>query len=98
MSITTDVPTDRPAASRAIAGATDTQPSTVCSGRAASRPPTGSSSERFFAAGFSPAQALEVVANVGLKTISNYIDGFAHVPLDAVLEPQRWMSNAVTAV
>jgi uncharacterized peroxidase-related enzyme len=45
---------------------------------------------RFLAAGFTPAQALEVAANVGLKTISNYIDGFAHVPLDDALAPQRW--------
>ena len=45
---------------------------------------------RFIAAGFTPAQAMEVAANVGLKTISNYIDGFAHIPLDAEFEPQRW--------
>jgi AhpD family alkylhydroperoxidase len=46
--------------------------------------------ERFLAAGFTTAQAMEVAANVGLKTISNYIDGFAHVPLDGALVPQRW--------
>ena len=44
----------------------------------------------FFAAGFTPAQALEVVAHAGLKTISNYIEGIAHVPLDAAFEAQRW--------
>ena len=53
--------------------------------------------EHFFAAGLSPAQALEIAANVGLKTNGNYIDGFAHVPLDVALEPQRWMPNASTA-
>lgn len=46
--------------------------------------------ERFLAAGFTPAHALEVVTNVGLKTISNYIDGFARVPLDAALQPAAW--------
>jgi uncharacterized peroxidase-related enzyme len=44
----------------------------------------------FLVAGFTPAQALEVAANVGLKTISNFIDGFAHVPLDAAFAAQRW--------
>lgn len=44
----------------------------------------------FFDAGFTKAQALEVVANIGLKTISNFIDGFAHVPLDSQFEAQRW--------
>jgi uncharacterized peroxidase-related enzyme len=46
--------------------------------------------ERFLAAGFTGAQAMEVAANVGLKTISNYIDGFAPLPLDRQFEPQRW--------
>ena len=46
--------------------------------------------EAFLGAGFTPAQALEVVAHVGLKTISNYIDGFAKVPLDEAFEPHRW--------
>jgi uncharacterized peroxidase-related enzyme len=45
---------------------------------------------RFLAAGFTPAQAMEVAANVGLKTISNYIDGFAEITLDDALAPQRW--------
>jgi uncharacterized peroxidase-related enzyme len=39
--------------------------------------------ETFLDVGFTPPQALEIVAHVGLKTISNYIDGLAHVPLDA---------------
>ena len=44
----------------------------------------------FLAAGFTKAQAMEVAAHIGLKTISNYIDGFAHVPLDGAFAPQRW--------
>lgn len=53
--------------------------------------------EMFLAAGFTPAQALEVVAHVGLKTISNYIDGFAHVPLDAAFQDNRWRPVAAAA-
>lgn len=44
---------------------------------------------QFLRAGFTKAQALEVVANVGYKTISNFIAGFAHPPLDAQFEAQR---------
>jgi hypothetical protein len=36
------------------------------------------------------AQAMEVAANVCLKTISNHIDGLAYVQLDEPLEPQHW--------
>lgn len=46
--------------------------------------------ESFIAAGYTPAQALEVVAHVGLKTISNYIDGFASFPLDTAFQARRW--------
>ncbi|GJG86734.1 alkyl hydroperoxide reductase AhpD [Gemmatimonadetes bacterium T265] len=53
--------------------------------------------DHFLAAGFTPAQAIEVVANVALKTVSNYVQGFADVPLDAALAPQRWEPNTVTA-
>jgi uncharacterized peroxidase-related enzyme len=45
--------------------------------------------DEFLGAGFTKAQALEVVANVGYKTISNFISGFANPPLDAQFEPQR---------
>jgi uncharacterized peroxidase-related enzyme len=45
--------------------------------------------EDFLRAGFTKAQALEIVANVGYKTISNFITGFAHPPLDAQFESQR---------
>lgn len=37
----------------------------------------------FFGAGFTHAQALEVVLGVGLKAISNYINHIAATPLDA---------------
>src|SRR5205085_3345216 len=44
--------------------------------------------EEFVRAGFTKAQALEVVANVGYKTIANFIAGFAHPPLDAQFDAQ----------
>jgi uncharacterized peroxidase-related enzyme len=47
---------------------------------------------RFTGVGFTGAQAMEVAANVALKTISNYIDGLAHVALDEPLKPQRWQA------
>lgn len=46
--------------------------------------------EAFMEAGFTAAQALEVVAHIGLKTISNYIDGFARIPLDAAFQAWAW--------
>jgi uncharacterized peroxidase-related enzyme len=45
--------------------------------------------DEFLRAGFTKAQALEVVANVGYKTISNFIVGFAHPSLDAQFQAQR---------
>jgi uncharacterized peroxidase-related enzyme len=52
----------------------------------------------FLDAGYTKGQALEVVANIGLKTISNFIVGFADVPLDEQFEAQRWESSTpVTA-
>ena len=45
--------------------------------------------EDFLRAGFTKAQALEVVANVGYKTIANFINGIAHPALDAQFEAQR---------
>ena len=45
--------------------------------------------QEFLRAGFTKAQALEVLANIGYKTISNFIAGFAHPPLDAQFEAQR---------
>lgn len=46
--------------------------------------------EAFLAAGFTRAQALEVVLGVGLKTISNYVDHLAEPPLDSAFEAQAW--------
>jgi uncharacterized peroxidase-related enzyme len=51
----------------------------------------------FLASGFTPAHALEVVAHVGLKTISNYIAGFAKVPLDKAFQDHRWQRASAAA-
>ena len=53
--------------------------------------------DAFLGAGFKPAQALEVVAHVGLKTISNYIDGFASIPLDEAFQEYRWRPVSAAA-
>lgn len=46
--------------------------------------------QRFLDAGYTPAQILEVVLGVAMKTISNYTNHLAEPPLDAAFEPQRW--------
>jgi AhpD family alkylhydroperoxidase len=52
---------------------------------------------RFVAAGYSPAQALEVVLGVGMKTLSNYANHLAGTPLDAAFESARWERVAAGA-
>jgi uncharacterized peroxidase-related enzyme len=44
----------------------------------------------FLAAGYSKAQVLEVVGQVGLKTLHNYMHALTNAPLDAAFEAQRW--------
>ncbi len=44
----------------------------------------------FLAAGFDKSQVLEVVLGAGLKTISNYTNHIAEVPLDDAFEATRW--------
>jgi uncharacterized peroxidase-related enzyme len=42
------------------------------------------------AAGYTKAQAIEVVGLVGLKTLENYVHALTKAPLDAAFEAQRW--------
>lgn len=56
--------------------------------------PTEADVEALHAAGYSKAQALEVVLGVGLKTLSNYANHVAETPLDAAFKPLAW-SKAV---
>lgn len=50
--------------------------------------------QAFLAAGFTRAQALEVVLGVGLKTISNYVNNLAGAPVDAEFQAQAWSRPA----
>lgn len=44
----------------------------------------------FFAAGFTRAHALEVIACLALKTLSGYAGRLAGTPVDPQMEPGRW--------
>ncbi len=46
--------------------------------------------ERFHAAGYGNRQLLEVIAGVGMKTISNYVNHVAETPLDAAFKKAAW--------
>lgn len=45
---------------------------------------------RFTGAGYTPAQALEVVLGIGVKTLSNYANHLAATPLDGAFAPVQW--------
>lgn len=47
----------------------------------------------FYAAGFSRAQALEVVLGVGFSTMANYAGHLIRPPLEAVFEGQKWSAK-----
>jgi AhpD family alkylhydroperoxidase len=53
--------------------------------------------QAFYAAGFSPAQTLEVVLGAGFSVMANYSGHLVHAPLGAVLEPYAW-TRPVTRV
>lgn len=46
--------------------------------------------QAFRAAGFTDAQALEVVLGISLATLSNFANNLAHTPLNSELEPFTW--------
>lgn len=46
--------------------------------------------EHFVAAGYTRAQALEVVIGVAYKTLTNYVDHMAHVPLNEQFQVYAW--------
>ncbi|PIW26491.1 MAG: carboxymuconolactone decarboxylase [Rhodospirillales bacterium CG15_BIG_FIL_POST_REV_8_21_14_020_66_15] len=49
---------------------------------------------QFFAAGYSPAQVLEVVLAVGFKTLSNFTNHITETPLDEAFSQARWTKAA----
>lgn len=52
--------------------------------------PSEATRKRFFEAGYSEAQALEVLLGIGQKTLSNYMNHFAGTPLDEQFAPAAW--------
>ncbi len=48
----------------------------------------------FLATGYSRAQVLEVVLGVGMKTLSNYSNHIAEIPLDQAFAPTAWVKAA----
>jgi uncharacterized peroxidase-related enzyme len=50
--------------------------------------------EAFLAAGFTTAQALEVVVGGAVSLLANFTNHLAHAPLDEFLQPQAWKALA----
>jgi AhpD family alkylhydroperoxidase len=50
--------------------------------------------QAFYAAGFSKAQALEVVLGAGFSVMANFSGHLVHAPLGAALEPYAWSKPA----
>ena len=44
----------------------------------------------FLTAGYTKAQAIEVLLGVGMKTFNNYLVHLAHVPLNDQFKPEAW--------
>ena len=47
--------------------------------------------DAFFAAGYDKGQMLQIVAEIAIKTITNYTNHLAHTPLDEAFVPGLWM-------
>jgi uncharacterized peroxidase-related enzyme len=50
--------------------------------------------QSFLAAGYSQAQALEVIVGVAVSVLANYANHLADAPLDDFLKPQAWKASA----
>jgi uncharacterized peroxidase-related enzyme len=48
----------------------------------------------FLEAGFTPAQALEVLVTVSMTTIANYTHNITGVPVDDAFQPQAWKARS----
>lgn len=51
--------------------------------------------QSFLAAGYSKAQALEVIVGVAVSVLANYAGHLSHAPLDEFLRPQAWNDRMV---
>ena len=47
----------------------------------------------FVAAGYQPAQVLEVLVGIMLKTLSNYTNHLAHTTLDPAFAARAWSGD-----
>ena len=56
--------------------------------------PSEGTRKRFLEAGYSEAQALEVLLGIGQKTLSNYMNHLASTPLDEQFAPAAWAAAA----
>jgi AhpD family alkylhydroperoxidase len=52
--------------------------------------------EAFFAAGYTPTQAFEVVLGVAMKTLSNYANHLAVTPLEPAFAANAWKPSRLT--
>lgn len=52
--------------------------------------PTPAAAARFTTAGYQPAQTLDVVLGIGVKTLSNYCNHLAATPLDDAFAAATW--------
>ncbi len=59
--------------------------------------PSVSTEAAFFDAGYTSAQALEVLVGVAQKTMSNYMNHMASTPLDAAFAGGAWSREAAAA-
>ena len=46
--------------------------------------------KEFLDAGYARAQVLDVILGIGLKTLSNYTNHIADIPLDSQFQPKAW--------
>lgn len=53
--------------------------------------------QAFLGAGYDRAQVLDVIAGVGLKTMSNYTNHLAHTPVDEQFAAREWSGAGATA-
>lgn len=56
--------------------------------------PSEKSLKGFLSVGYTKSQVLEVVLGVGLKTLSNYTNHIANIPLDKAFSPAAWSEKS----
>ncbi len=52
--------------------------------------------QAFLDAGFTKAQLLEVILGVGMKTLSNYVNHVADIPVDDAFQPNAWAAPVIS--